>query len=242
MPDRQPLELGQPVAVGLAATFSEATRHILDARAGTGPELVRNTVDSRIEDLENEIRALKSHRNTVALTGVLPAEILSNIFLANANAHHDDSSHAWIRVACVCQHWREVALGCPTLWSCFTRQSKPEFMELMLKRSQKALLSVNMNLSAGTLSDQQRTLFSENERLRVLELAIRGHSETSPALAMILPSSSGPALALKSIVLKGNPSNYGHCVTKIPENFLQGGGRQFSTASALTSAPSRGVQ
>lgn len=209
-----------------AAVFSGATLHFRCWKSSRGHS-VRKKVDSRIQELEDEIRALKTHRNTAAITGALPAEVLSNIFLLNVAMYHDRKSNAWIRVAGVCRHWRAVALSCAALWTDFIRPAKPEFITLMLEQSRKMPITVDMRLPNRSLNEQERILFSQNERL--LNVALSGrNSEDCGAVSALLPTSSGPAVSLKSLTLTGcTKEDYRSGLVikplKVADNFLQQG-------------------
>ncbi|THU75236.1 hypothetical protein K435DRAFT_707500, partial [Dendrothele bispora CBS 962.96] len=99
-------------------------------------------IDQEIEKHQKIIRDLKTRRNLHAFISKLPPEILSIIFLL----YRDEMAFhwrtlAWIRVSHICRHWRNVALGCPALWShpiFYMPASVPE----MLLRSKSAPLTV----------------------------------------------------------------------------------------------------
>ncbi|TEB12704.1 hypothetical protein FA13DRAFT_1599092, partial [Coprinellus micaceus] len=90
---------------------------------------------------------LDSCLNALSPVNALPIELLSRIFALNAaivmeavsGAPQRKRSLERIRIAHVCRHWREVALGSAELWSniLFTRR---KIAELMLKRSNSAPL------------------------------------------------------------------------------------------------------
>jgi hypothetical protein len=97
------------------------------------------------QKIDNEIRALKTRRNTLAPISRLPTELLSRIFITIAYSHFDSSNGtdlSWIyAVTAVCGHWRAIALECPGLW-CFIGFMYPIWTEEMLKRSKMAPLVI----------------------------------------------------------------------------------------------------
>ncbi|KAF5357617.1 hypothetical protein D9758_007490 [Tetrapyrgos nigripes] len=81
----------------------------------------------------------RTYRNSLALINQLPPEILSQIFLFCASSTSFStplrpSRWSFIAVSHVCQYWRNVALGCPALWS-YIDSSNPDCILEMLKRS-----------------------------------------------------------------------------------------------------------
>ncbi|KAH9959020.1 hypothetical protein BC827DRAFT_1090255, partial [Russula dissimulans] len=68
--------------------------------------------------LEDTLRTLKSHRNTLAPISRLPPEALAAIFSFVSSSALDESGHLrWIRVTHVCRQWRQIALNYPRFWS-----------------------------------------------------------------------------------------------------------------------------
>ncbi|KAF4610965.1 hypothetical protein D9613_006730 [Agrocybe pediades] len=88
----------------------------------TATDAVR-TIDSEIEQHEQEILALKTRRNTYAPISRLPPELLSRIFECYKTVQFIPTqfqySHPlrWIRCTHVCRLWRTVALDSPLLWA-----------------------------------------------------------------------------------------------------------------------------
>lgn len=96
---------------------------------------------------------------------LLPAELLVEIFLWTHEMSVDDhSSDHWLSLhdqgrppSCaftdgpppcwylshVCQQWRQLALGCSTLWACIPRRSQ-EWTETCISRSQNAQLHLHL--------------------------------------------------------------------------------------------------
>ncbi|KAJ2921808.1 hypothetical protein H1R20_g15288, partial [Candolleomyces eurysporus] len=188
-------------------------------------QTIREEVDQRIAELESEIRALKTHRNLVADTSLLPPEILSNIFIALrrivANGYSYRSS--WVRVTHVCRHWRAVALDCPALWSDLLFVN-PKGTEVMLQRAKNAPLTVKFAAYPATFNDILCKIASQTGRLREVEL--RSGSNTTLELPIILSCFESTAPILEKLVLQGVEIYYRTGSDKyhtLPADFLRGG-------------------
>ncbi|EKM51914.1 uncharacterized protein PHACADRAFT_262326 [Phanerochaete carnosa HHB-10118-sp] len=94
--------------------------------------------DREIARLVEEKRLLRTRRNTLApINQHLPPEMLSEVFLSLFRLHRDSWGaavrlplpHNWLTATFVCQHWRNIALRTPSLWThiILTRSdNKPE--------------------------------------------------------------------------------------------------------------------
>jgi hypothetical protein len=89
-------------------------------------EFQRQAIDAKIKSLEESIRVLKSHRNTLAPISSLPIELTQGIFSflrasgrspPFTGGEKEKDSLAWLRVAHVCHQWRDIALNQPLFWS-----------------------------------------------------------------------------------------------------------------------------
>jgi len=131
-------------------TFSSSTQQILNGlgEASSGCQTLRNAVDKRIRELEDEIRTLKTFRNASAGTAALPTEILSLIFLECTKVPaftcplNAPDRPTWLAITQVCRKWRAVALNCPSLWSRVLFDCSPQFTDLMVERSREVPLNV----------------------------------------------------------------------------------------------------
>ena len=96
--------------------------------------------------INEETRKSPSAENALSPIFRLPPEILAAIFVHCARFHHKSLSictrrPGWVKVSYVCRHWREVALGCPTLWSYhFVVSSR--WTEELLARSMEVPLKI----------------------------------------------------------------------------------------------------
>ncbi|KAH9172618.1 hypothetical protein EDB89DRAFT_1885848 [Lactarius sanguifluus] len=88
-------------------------------------EYQQQVIDAEIKLLEASIRALKLRRNALTPISSLPTEVIAAIFsflLPVAPSPFtilgERPDHlAWLRVASVCHHWREIALNQPLFWN-----------------------------------------------------------------------------------------------------------------------------
>ena len=81
-----------------------------------------------IKKVHDILRLLEERRNTASPINRLPTETLTSIFdgLQDYHKFHDifpavsqaelATSHSWIVVTCICQHWHTIALSTPMLW------------------------------------------------------------------------------------------------------------------------------
>ncbi|KAK0488989.1 hypothetical protein IW261DRAFT_1414413 [Armillaria novae-zelandiae] len=104
-------------------------------------------IDAEIQQREEDVRKLKSQRNTLAPISQLPPEMLSRIFLFVS--YPRELSLSWINVSHVSQHWRAVALGFSALWSSPPFMT-PTWAHEMLKRSKMAPLTIVADLTYMT--------------------------------------------------------------------------------------------
>ncbi|KAF5325120.1 hypothetical protein D9619_010033 [Psilocybe cf. subviscida] len=130
-------------------------------------------VDEEIANLpahmEHSIRLLKTRRNELAPVAKLLVEILQHIFLVLRDSNYLDFKK-WYRVTHTCRYWRNVAIGLPSLWTRLSA-SPPALIRLMLERSQKAPLQVELQYLGYEHSVTTLTaILHEIERIRTLDL------------------------------------------------------------------------
>jgi hypothetical protein len=90
-------------------------------------EYQRQAIDAKIKSLEDpeSIRMLRSHCKTLAPILSLPVELTDDIFsylrapppFTQEKKTEKKDPLAWLRVAHVCHHWREISLNQPLFWS-----------------------------------------------------------------------------------------------------------------------------
>ncbi|KAL0953739.1 hypothetical protein HGRIS_004928 [Hohenbuehelia grisea] len=181
-------------------------------------------IDEELGRIHESARQLKSRRNALAPVSRLPPELLARIFLFCATPPTQDdfgghSSLSWMKeVSHICQHWREVALGCPRLWSNISF-SRPHWVEEMLKRSKMAPLSVKADMTYIT-PRQLEALKSSLEHVgRTTELHMLAYKTTFNKYLTVLDK---PAPMLESLFLRG--PRYNRFATSdsfaLPDSFL----------------------
>lgn len=172
-----------------------------------GDELVRaarRKIDGDIDRLERAVQSLRTKRNELSPTSVLPPEILSRIFVLARDWSvrvEFNNRVSWICVGHVCHHWREVALGCPSLWS-VPVFSRPNLAQEMLQRSKMAALTIRSTASHWTpeMFETLETAMGQIHRIQSIEL----DGLIYPGVVKILSSSlSQPATLLEDISLSG---------------------------------------
>ncbi|TFK68815.1 hypothetical protein BDN72DRAFT_768745, partial [Pluteus cervinus] len=75
-------------------------------------------IDQEINALEGRILSLRTARNRLAPVSRIPMEVLTEIFSLTQDISDESYGRAALVISWVCQHWREMALGFPALWSC----------------------------------------------------------------------------------------------------------------------------
>ncbi|TFK63375.1 hypothetical protein BDN72DRAFT_902469 [Pluteus cervinus] len=106
-------------------------------------------IDAEISNLEEQIRALRTLRNSISPISSLPSELLSKVFwhscgfdgyLGIFSLYEDEDSeqHEFeldsstrLTVSWVSGHWRQVAHGCPQLWNIvyeYGEEISPEYV------------------------------------------------------------------------------------------------------------------
>lgn len=186
--------------------------------------IAQQQIDQEIDTLAGSIRALKTRRNALSPISRLPPEMLSKIFttIALDSIHQSiySAGHAdWIKsTSHVCQHWRDVALGCPNLWTgILFDQSK--WVGEMLKRSKKAPLILRAIVHPATV-ETMRLAMSHISRTR--ELHIMAPTKT---LESLFPPEPLNAPCLESLCLSNSIDYYSFAYTNdrytIPDDIFQ---------------------
>ena len=121
----------------LYSAFTPPTKPFSRPTSSMDPEEAQRLIDE-------EIRVLKTRRNTYARISRLPNEVLAEIFaVLRKSIGGYCRVLAWHHVTHICRHWRRVALEFATLWT-----SPPtalhEYTLLMLERSRTSPLDIDM--------------------------------------------------------------------------------------------------
>ncbi|KAI0059580.1 hypothetical protein BV25DRAFT_1054039 [Artomyces pyxidatus] len=173
-------------------------------------------MDKDIEQLENVLRALKKHRNTLSPISRLPPEILSRIF-SHLAAPSLNTPWMWQTVSHVCRRWREVAVFSPLLWTSIDFRSAAWTMEF-LQRSQYAPLAVH----TGDLlhRDINSVQWALHEMPRIRELSLSGNTDTLERLEDHLLEES-PLLETLSLSATSHGRGFDDCYI-VPDGLLAG--------------------
>jgi hypothetical protein len=131
-----------------------------------------NVASTVVNQCSRETMTIEKRRlNSRAPISRLPLEVLSFIF-SNVQEDHvaalagtegfclpfaDVGSELWIGFTQVCHHWREVALGTPTLWTrVASSPSNHKWTQEMLLRSKRCLLTCIIEDSLGSCDSASR--------------------------------------------------------------------------------------
>ncbi len=167
-------------------------------------------IDKTVQKHSVAILALKYQRNSLASISRLPAEILSHIFffvkLSRPSFYSRyDTSLAWIQVTHVSTHWRYVAVNSPTLWA-EPPLANAKWMVEMLKRSKKAELTINADLTSYvSLKLDRLKEILQNHGSRIQHLTLSGMNFDSCKILQELPVS---APQLKTLHLAASQPDY----------------------------------
>lgn len=122
---------------------------------------IRNVLDLRIEKLEQAIRVLKGHRQSLAPIFRLPDEILAKIITSYQalfapisstpfpaeTGEVDPKQCEWIRITFVCRRLRYIALnGCPRIWADILMH--PRWASKFLERSKAVPIHLRIHSAA----------------------------------------------------------------------------------------------
>ncbi|KAK6992256.1 F-box domain-containing protein [Favolaschia claudopus] len=201
------MALGPGIPVESETTAFSSSDSVSQAQLGLDQEILK---------YQEEIRALRSRRNALSLIGRLPPEMLSRVFMFCQR-----DGHLWIReVSHICRYWREVAIGCPNLWSCISL-TPSRWAKEMLHRSKMAPLSIKANLAYRVT--QSHPIFSSllGHLSRIRELDVHAGGDSISELLDLTES----APCLQSLILNGN-SVHGYQLPDeqrvLEPNFLNG--------------------
>ncbi|KAH8994108.1 hypothetical protein EDB86DRAFT_3243945 [Lactarius hatsudake] len=151
----------------------------MDPSQANSREYQQQAIDAEIKLLEASIRALKLRRNALTPISSLPTEVIATVFsflptspspslspLAMLGQRPDHL--AWLRVAHVCHHWREIALNQPLFWSHvdFTTLTSAGAAGV-LARAKSAPLHLEARVSIGRWDDARFCEFQIELQARV---------------------------------------------------------------------------
>ncbi len=135
-----------------------------------------NSREYQRQAIDAEIRALKLRRNALAPVSSLPTEVIAAIFsflrvrvASSPFPLGGRPDHlAWLRVAHVCHHWREIALNQPLFWSHvdFTAFNSAGAVEI-LARANTVPLYLEARVPIGHWDDARFSVFQKELQARV---------------------------------------------------------------------------
>ncbi|TFK60889.1 hypothetical protein BDN72DRAFT_965470 [Pluteus cervinus] len=199
--------------------MSTTTRHPILTQHFDSSDVAFAQIEKEIATLQEGIRALLAFRNTFTPTYRLPPEILTRVFsfVRHVPKHNEREPNLqklvqWITVTHVSQHWRNVAVGSPSLWSFICNSYPKHITQEWLRRAKDASLSLYWHQTP--LSDPElvsRSLF------RTCHLSL---DLASIPWNSLLPHLTSPAPLLESLAIA---ISYGHPKpSAIPDNIFSG--------------------
>ncbi|KIK96040.1 hypothetical protein PAXRUDRAFT_826390 [Paxillus rubicundulus Ve08.2h10] len=160
-------------------TFPSVTSTVDPSGRKSLAEEAQARIDEEILIRYLPICTLRTQRNALSPISRLPDELFAAVFVHNAQECYSSSKRrtwpppsvpSWVNVSYVCNHWRTVALDCPTLWTYLFFVSRPWMAEL-LTRSKMAPLCVQLDLSFPNTSLQKwEMLFPHLPRVKELHI------------------------------------------------------------------------
>ncbi|KAG2012960.1 hypothetical protein CC2G_009906 [Coprinopsis cinerea AmutBmut pab1-1] len=191
----------------------------------------RDFIDSRIAELEEEIRRLKSDRNELTEIARLPPEILTQVFIHYqqfctsapcwGRRYYSSGKKIrlfdWTKVTHVSRCWRSTALGCMTLWSDIDTCLNAPWAVAMFERSKQSPISFRFSERSASskpeVADIIRKVFSQLHRLKGLN--IDGDNDF---VCQQLEQLTSPTPILESLQLRAHP--------ELPHTLWLGGGER----------------
>jgi hypothetical protein len=168
-------------------------------------------IDGRLAELDSIALSLKTLRNRRARISSLPTEILSIILTEAVRPLQNFLPCSWrshVQLTAVCTLWREVALECPSFWSCIPITQNLH-LAAMLSRSKQHPLSIRADISNITLHTRDcvnpAVLHVLYQPFRLSELHLKG--ETS-YLEKYLAQFPMDAPVLRSLIITREIGTY----------------------------------
>ncbi|KAG2012936.1 hypothetical protein CC2G_009886 [Coprinopsis cinerea AmutBmut pab1-1] len=189
----------------------------------------RDFIDSRIAELQEEIRKWKSNRNELSEISRLPPEVLSRVFMHYQRLCASSTRISkfgrilrpfdWTKVTHVSRYWRDVALAFPELWSNIQATTSPRWAQVMFERAKQAPISLTFSSNSSTrpeLAEVIKDACSQPHRLKGLK--VTGFSDF---IRQQLGQLASPTPNLQILELECDPSYVLMCPS-IPDNLLGG--------------------
>ncbi|TFK63444.1 hypothetical protein BDN72DRAFT_963915, partial [Pluteus cervinus] len=184
-------------------------------------EIAFAKIDQEIAALRESTRALLAFRNTYTVTYRLPPEVLTRILSFVRHVPRREGYYGnlkplqWITVTHVSQHWRNVAVGSPGLWTCISSSYQKAVVEEWLQRSKDAALLIDWY---GTPSLDPQFVSTSLSRIRDLTLDV-----TASAWNALVHHLNSPAPLLEFLRIRAGDVSPGYSSTSpIPESIFAG--------------------
>ena len=187
-------------------------------------------IDRELIILQEATRRLQSQRNMLSTACKLPVEILSMIFLCFADREpprgpadfHGPRIKNWYGITHVCRKWREVALGCPTLWNRIDVTS-PHWVPEMVLRSKQGTISLRAEVydtpSKRPKVEACKSILSDPARIRELHLA----GDRSSLKQLTSPLNGERVASLRSLIIHSQHWRHDLDVFQLSESFISAG-------------------
>jgi hypothetical protein len=192
----------------------------MDLNQADPQEFQQQAIDAKIKSLkgsheeshEELIRVLRYRRNALAPISSLPIETIEAIFsflrvpwppsFTLGEKPEKSDPLAWLRVAHVCHHWREIALNQPLFWSRvdFTDLSLPGAAEI-LSRAKTAPLYLEARVPHPHWDNTRITAFREELQRHASHICHLDIRASHPHLYTILKGLVSPAPTLECLKL-----------------------------------------
>ncbi|KAG1718229.1 hypothetical protein EDB19DRAFT_1800235 [Suillus lakei] len=186
-------------------TLSASLDVIPRSRTALEIEQCHAHIDQELAALAESMRVLRSRKNALAYTSLLPPEILATIFIYTVEEDNYTGTPRCcgaplcLAVTHVCRHWRLVALECPTLWTSINCAS-PHWVSTMLERSRKAALVITYSAPAS-LRPCFKQILSQLPRIKILQLC--SFSSDVNRIIDCLSSQPAPLLQMFKLSVQG---------------------------------------
>ncbi|KAF5357585.1 hypothetical protein D9758_007479 [Tetrapyrgos nigripes] len=193
------------------------------------------TLHSDIGSIDEEIRKLQTRRNSLVPISRLPNELLSTILMFCSQLKPDDDNDndlrlfppsrqrdrwPWTTVSHICSHWRNVALGCPVLWSCLDF-SRPAWVPAMVERSRMVPLTLEVPFELVYHSQTEEAISTALQHMsRVKELSVSIPSGQAGRLKALIAGLQQPAPLLEVLYL--DKFDFSPWDVNLPLEFLNG--------------------
>ncbi|KDQ20514.1 hypothetical protein BOTBODRAFT_309997 [Botryobasidium botryosum FD-172 SS1] len=199
--------------LGLGAVTSSENSPVEETRAALDQEMeiVRLALKAATTHMAEQLSRLQFQRNQLASTHRLPIEVMSTIFYF-AITCEGEPFRSLLNLSSVCRLWRDIALGCPSLWADL-RMLPPALADLFIIRSKAAPLKVGLvfNEDAGAhhirLSEYVSPVLPHVDRWSVCAFDFRQLVSVRRIMSF-LRYASVPAPQLEALVLKRGWSDF----------------------------------